>query len=337
MSMQDSQLTLDPSGPGVEVDEGPKTVAGQSPFKLAMRRFRRDKLSMAAFVVVALFGVAAVLAPFLVHFGVLDPYSPNQKVLDVALGGTPKGSFGGVSWSHPFGVEPGTGRDALSRMWYGITFSMAVATSSAVLAVIIGTVLGIIAGLTGGKTDWGIGRVIDLTLSFPVTLMLLALSSLGIAMAAKVLPGGEADPLVDGAYIVAVLALFGWPSIARVMRGQVMTIREREFIDAAKLLGASRFRLYFREVLPNLWSPLLVYLTLTIPLYVSAAAALAYLGVGIRPPTPTLGNVLTDSINYSVADPVYFFLPAVLLALIVLSFNLFGDGLGDALDPKSDR
>jgi len=185
--------------------------------------------------------------------------------------------------------------------------------------------------------DAFIGRAIDLTLSFPSTLMLLALSSIGIQLMADILPGDRSDPLPNGAYVVFVLALFGWPGIARIIRGQVLSVREREFVDAAVLLGASRRRIYFKEILPNLWAPLLVTFTLTMPAYISAEAALSYLGVGIVPPTPTLGNILKSSINYSSADFVFFFTPAFLIMIIVVSFNLLGDGIRDALDPKSSR
>jgi peptide/nickel transport system permease protein len=134
-----------------------------------------------------------------------------------------------------------------------------------------------------------------------------------------------------------VLAAFGWPPIARIVRGQVLSIREREFIDAARLMGAPRRRMYFKEVLPNLWAPLLVYFTLTMPAYISAEAALSFLAVGVKPPTPTLGNILNDSINYSQADFFFFFTPALLIAIIVVSFNLLGDGIRDALDPRGSR
>ena len=167
--------------------------------------------------------------------------------------------------------------------------------------------------------------------------MLLALSSTGVALSAQMLPGNQSDPFPNAFYEVLVLGLFGWPSIARLIRGQVLSIREREFIDAARLLGASRRRLYFKEILPNLWAPVLVSFTLTMPAYISAEAALSFLGVGIHPPTPTLGNILKGSINYSVADFTFFFYPALLIAIIVVSFNLLGDGLRDALDPKADR
>jgi peptide/nickel transport system permease protein len=152
---------------------------------------------------------------------------------------------------------------------------------------------------------------------------------------ADLLPGKFSDPLPNGAYVVIVLGAFGWPGIARIIRGQVLTVREREFVDAAVLLGASRSRIYFKEILPNLWAPLLVTFTLTMPAYISAEAALSYLGVGIHPPTPTLGNVLKGSINYSTADFFFFFTPAFLIMIIVVSFNLLGDGIRDALDPKT--
>ena len=138
-------------------------------------------------------------------------------------------------------------------------------------------------------------------------------------------------------YVIVVLGLFGWTGIARVTRGQVLSLREREFVHAATLLGASRWRIYFKEILPNLWAPILVQLTLILPAFVSAEAALSYLGISIRPPTPTLGNVLFDSLRYADSSFIYFFGPAVLIALIVVSFNLLGDGLRDALDPKTGR
>jgi peptide/nickel transport system permease protein len=203
--------------------------------------------------------------------------------------------------------------------------------------VVIGVVLGIVSGFSGGYVDAVIGRFIDMTLSFPQTLMLLALSTTGVALFAKILPGDTTDPIPNGVYEVLVLGLFGWPSIARLIRGQVLSIREREFIDAARLSGASRGRIYFKEILPNLWAPVLVQFTLIMPAYVSAEAALAFLGVGIPVPTPTLGNILGDSVNFSGSDFSYFLYPALLLAIIVVSFNLLGDGLRDALDPKGDR
>ncbi|HEY0949722.1 ABC transporter permease [Nocardioides sp.] len=332
----ESERLPDPTG----APEGDTSkIAGKSPTKLAMDRFRRDRLSMISFSVVVLYILVGIAAPFLVHFGVLDPFTNHNTGQDSLLdvNSLPKGEWWGVSWDHPLGVEPGSGRDVLSRMVYGITFSLAIALSATIVAIALGTVLGIISGFSGGWVDAIIGRAIDLTLSFPVTLMLLALSSMGVATVAKFLPGGESDDIPNGFYVVLVLGLFGWPGIARIMRGQVLSVREREFVDAAVLMGASRPRIYFKEILPNLWAPLLVTFTLTMPAYISAEAALSFLGVGIVPPTPTLGNILRSSINYSIGDFLFFFTPAFLIMVIVVSFNLLGDGIRDALDPKAAR
>jgi peptide/nickel transport system permease protein len=125
--------------------------------------------------------------------------------------------------------------------------------------------------------------------------------------------------------------------VSRLIRGQVLSIREREFVEAAKMIGASKWRIYFKEILPNLWAPILITFTLYMPVFVSAEAALSFLGVGIKPPTPTLGNTLAYSLSFAQADFVFFFAPAALIAIIVVSFNLLGDGMRDALDPKADR
>ena len=199
-------------------------------------------------------------------------------------------------------------------------------------------VLGIISGFSGGFIDATVGRFIDLTLSFPVTMMLLALSAWCVDRdGGPRLPDGPNGAFVSGLYVILILALFGWPPVARVVRGQVLSIREREYIEAAKLMGASRMRLYFKEVLPNVWAPILVFFTLLVPAYISAEAAFSFLGVGIKPPTPTLGNILADSVSYAGADPTFFFLPARPPRADRRLFNLVGDGARDALDPKTHR
>jgi peptide/nickel transport system permease protein len=318
---------------------GPE-VKGRSPLRLAVARFRKDKLSMVAFGVTAIFVVVAVITPFLVKFGVLKPnkFNQGQDVLDYSRGLIPFGFGGGMSWSHPLGVEPTTGRDVLSRLMLGSTLSLSIALSAALLTVVIGTSLGIIAGFTGGFVDSAIGRFIDLILSFPSTLMLLALSGVITDRMGDIgIPPGPNGAFIDGLYVVVVLAVFGWPPVARLIRGQVLSIREREFVDAAILMGASRWRIYFKEILPNLWAPILVYFTLLMPAFVSAEAALKFLGVGINDPTPTLGNVLQAALGYAQTDFVFFFVPATIIAAIVISFNLLGDGARDALDPRAAR
>jgi peptide/nickel transport system permease protein len=322
--------------------EGATKVTGRSPMQLAMARFRTDKLSMISFVGSALIVLCAIAAPILVGVNVLNPNEFHQELLSQD-GVNPQGSFGGVSWDHPLGVEPSTGRDLLSRLMLAMTWSLGIALTATLLTVLIGVVLGIVSGFSGGFVDATVGRFIDLTLSFPVTMMLLALSAPAVLLLRTDVAGLPGLGLLEdrdrasGLYVILILALFGWPPVARVVRGQVLSIREREYIEAAKLMGASRLRLYFKEVLPNVWAPILVFFTLLVPAYISAEAAFSFLGVGIKPPTPTLGNILAYSVSFTSADPTFFFLPGVLLALTVVLFNLVGDGARDALDPKTHR
>jgi peptide/nickel transport system permease protein len=307
-------------------------VVGRSPWKIAKSRFRRDKVSMTAFVIVLIYAAMAVLAPILDKLGVIDPQSFHGKLVG-GIGSVPIGAHGGISSSHLLGVEPQTGRDLLSRLVLGVTLSMAVAVAATAFSIIVGTVLGIISGYLGGWADFWIGRFIDLVLSFPQLLMLLALSPVLIDRIVAIgIPRGNP---AQYAYLVFVLGFFGFPYFARIIRGQTLSLREREFVEASRSLGAPNRRIWFKELLPNLWAPILVYTTLTLPANISAEAALSFLGVGIKAPTPTLGNILNDSVNYLSADPIYFFLPGMFIFIVVLSFNLLGDGLRDALDPKS--
>jgi len=332
MAISPTETERRSEGGEVAVVEAP---AAKSPTRLAIARFRKDKLSMAAFIVVAILAIGAILAPVLVKLGVLDYSTLHQNLTDPSNGGGPIQAHGGISGSHPLGVVPGTGWDVLSRLWLGVAFSIGICLCATIVSVVLGTVLGIIGGYSRGMLDAVIGRLVDLTLSFPQTLMLLALSAPIVAFFNNKLHlhGNLANAL----YIIVVLGFFGWPSVARLVRGQVLSIREREFIDAARSLGASNSRIYFREILPNVWAPLLVVSTLLLPSYVSAEAALSYLGVGVQAPLPTLGNVLSDATAWIDGDPLYFWIPAIVISVVVVSFNLLGDGLRDALDPKGDR
>ncbi len=326
----DSHLASSPQEPVTTGGE----VASKSPMRLALARLRKDKLTMVSLVVVFLFMAAAISAPLLVKMGVIDPYKDYQELLNEF--GQPTGNISGISGDHPLGVEPGAGRDALSRLWYGTSFSLFIAVSATIIAMTLGVVLGIVSGAAGGWVDMIIGRIIDLTLAFPQTLLLLALSTVGLEFIRQTLGVGDQNASA-AIYVIVVLGLFGWTSIARIVRGQVLSLREREFVQAAQMIGASRMRIYFREILPNLWAPILVTFTLMMPSFVSAEAALSFLGVGIGEPTPTLGNVLNTSLTYADTEFLYFFFPALLIAIIVVSFNLAGDGIRDALDPKAQR
>ena len=313
-----------------------KVIAGRTPAQLARARLRRDKITMGVLVVVALAILTALLAPLLAKLGVLDPESFHGELIDPNTGGLPRsGTPGGISLAHPLGLEPGTGRDVLSRILLGMTFSLVVSLSATVIAIVGGTALGVVAGFRGGKSDFFITRFIDMMLSFPQTLMLLALSGMFIQRLTQLgVPAGNPS---NGLYIILVLGIFAIPYIARIIRGQVLSLREREFIEAARSLGARNGRIYVKELVPNLWAPILVYFTLLLPVNISAEATLSFLGVGIQPPTPTLGNILKYSVNYAPADFTFFFFPALTIAVLVISFSLLGDGLRDAFDPKAGR
>jgi len=276
----------------------------------------------------------ALAAPILQKLGVIDPYSLHNNLLSLE-DAMPSGNFGGVTGSHLFGVEPQTGRDLLSRLVLGVTLSMLIAVSATIFSIAVGTVVGIIGGYMGGAVDSVLGRLMDLILAFPQLLMLLALSVVLIEKITNLgVPPGTPSRVV---YLILVLGFFGFPYFGRVIRGQVLSLREREFVEAARSLGARGPRIWFTELLPNLWAPILVFTSLILPANIGTEAALSFLGVGVSAPTPTLGNVLTDSVTFLVADPTYFILPGLAIFTIVLSFNLLGDGLRDALDPKSDR
>ncbi len=335
-------MTMPPAQVEATVDEATapaaeatgKDIAGRSPGQIAWYRLKHDKVSMAAFIFVVFVTLLAIAAPLLRSLGFLDPYAYHQNLVQ-GFGSMPSGKFGGISFSHPFGVEPGTGRDVFARVILGVSFSLMIATSATLLSVVLGMTLGIIAGYTGKATDFWLSRLMDLILSFPQLLMLLALSPvLRDRITAAGVPAGTPTSAV---FLILVLGFFGWPYLARIIRGQVLTLRNREFVEAARSLGAKRRRVWVKELMPNLWAPLIVYVSLTLPLFISTEAALSYLGVGLQAPTPSLGNILNDSVSYFQPDPAYFYIPGVTLVLIVLAFNMLGDGLRDALDPKSTR
>ncbi|SDJ01296.1 peptide/nickel transport system permease protein [Frankineae bacterium MT45] len=309
-------------------------IVGRSPGQIARSRLRHDKVSMIAFSIVVFTFVLAIAAPFLNALGITDPYAFHNDLVG-GLGSMPLGKAGGISLAHPFGVEPGTGRDVFSRVLTGVSLSLLIATMATLMSLVIGVILGVISGYMGRGTDYVVGRTMELVLCFPQTLMLLALSPvLKPRITEMGVPSGTATDVV---YLIFVLGFFGWPYIARIIRGQVLSMRNREFVEASRSLGASRRRIWTKELIPNLWAPIIVFVSLTLPLNISAEAALSYLGVGIQPPTPSLGSILNNSVNYYDADPAFFYIPGAVLVIIVLSFNLFGDGLRDALDPKSSR
>lgn len=318
--------------PSVEAVEA--TVVGRSLRQIAFTRIKRDKVAVACVIALIFITILAVFAPLICNLLGVDPYTFNSKLIDDA-GGLPVGSFGGVSLAHPLGVEPLTGRDVLARLLYGTRVSLMIALLATIIVVTTGVLVGILAGYSRGWLDAILSRIMDLTLAFPFLLVVIAMSPvLEQRLAALGLPEGNASRILT---LVLLLSLFGWPYLARLIRGQVLSMREREFVEAATSIGSGTPRMVFRELLPNLWAPILVYATIAMPGFIGAEAALAYLGISVQPPTATWGAMLEESVGYFTVDPFYMFVPLTMLLVSVLSFNMLGDALRDALDPKADR
>jgi len=307
-------------------------TGGRSLRQIIWSRLRRDRLAMVCLVALVIFYVIAIFGPFVAAIVGIDPYKFDSAAIS-DLGGRPFGELGGISAKHPLGVEWGTGRDIFAQLLYGLRISLVIASSATLITVAIGTVVGIIAGYTGGWTDTIIGRVMDLVLAFPFLLIILALSGVLTQRLTQLgVPEGNPSRIT---YLILVLSVFGWPYLARIVRGQVLSLREREFVEAAVAMGSSKRRILFTEILPNLWAPILVYATLTLPAYIGLEAALSFLGVGVIPPETTFGAMLAKSVSYFNVVPTYLFIPGTILIVLVVSFNLVGDALRDALDPKA--
>jgi ABC-type dipeptide/oligopeptide/nickel transport system permease subunit len=264
---------------------------------------------------------------------VQDPTVFHANLIDPTLS-VPRGPFGGISLAHPFGVEPVNGRDVLARVVNGARVSMLIAFLATALAVTIGVVMGIISGYFGGWVDAVIARSMDVFLAFP--LLVFAIALVGVIPSSAF--GLSGNSLRIG-LLIFVIGFFAWPYMGRIIRGQALSLREREFVDAARSLGARGPYILFRELLPNLVAPILVYSTLLIPTNILFEAALSYLGVGIIPPTPSWGGMVSDAVNSGLyqIDPMFMIVPGLAIFLTVMAFNLLGDGLRDALDPRSSR
>jgi peptide/nickel transport system permease protein len=310
-----------------EIIRGRQPVAARSPLQLFWRRFRKDKVALVALGFIVLLVLVAILAgPITKLVGAPSPNVQQSDALDDF--GLPEG----ISSEHLFGVDP-VGRDVFSRVIYGAQVSLTVAFVGTGLSVLFGTILGTISGYFRGWTDTIIARTLDVLLAFPVLLLGLGL---GTACAGEDgCVGGLIQPGLS--VVIFIIVIANTPYVARIIRGQVLSLREKEFIEASRSLGASNLRIMFRDIVPNLVAPIIVYATLFIPANILLEAALSFLGVGVQPPRPSWGDMLADAISIFNVAWWFMFFPGMALLLTVLAFNLVGDGLQDALNPKGTR
>lgn len=301
-------------------------IVGRGPWQLFWVRFREDKVALVSAGFIVFIVLTAICAPLFVKIGLAHP--PNaQYTYETDSFGIPKGPS-----LHPlflFGADS-VGEDVFSRVVYGARVSLEVALIATTIAVLVGVVAGMIAGFYRGVVDTLISRFIDVMLAFPVLLL-----ALGIASACSIGNGCLGGLIKPGApTVIAVIAIINWTYIGRIIRGQVLSLREKEFVEAARASGAGDMAILFREILPNLVAPIIVYTTLVIPTNILLEAALSYLGVGITPPQASWGQMIADATNIFDTAWWYFAFPGAALLLTVLAFNLLGDGIRDALDPR---
>ena len=308
-------------------------IVSRSPRQIAWMRFKRNKVGMVAAVVSITVIALSIFAPLVTKILGVDPDTLNLDVLDSA--GVPTLPNGGISLEHPLGLTPGTGRDLLANLLYGSRISFMVAILTTSLTLFIGLVVGIVGGYFRGRIDDYLGRFTDFLLAFPAFFMIVALSE---PMVARIQEAGIAQG--NGAriiFLIFFLSFFGWPGFSRLVRSQVLSLRERDFVTAAQAMGASRRRIVFKELMPNLWAPVIVVVSLSLPGYLAAEAVFSFLGIGIQAPATTWGILLDNSRRFVTVYPNFFLIVAGSLVLVVLAFNLVGDALRDALDPRSER
>lgn len=315
-----------------------KAIAGKSPTQIALRRLRQDKVALVCTVVIVFLVLVAAFAPLItrafgIYWDVSDPKAPNTTDV-LAFDGYPKigPPFNSFTWDHPLGVAPRKGYDNLAYLVYGLRTSLMVALFATIVSTFIGIALGLIAGFSRGWLDRVISFVTDLFLSFPYLLGMLALAPIIVSRFT------DADTLKYAQLValIGILVIFGWMGLARLIRGQVLSLREREFILAAEVIGVPTRQILFKELLPNLVAPIVVSISLGLPGFVAAEAGLSYLGLGLSG-IPSLGKMVADATPYYSDYGLYLWLPVGAITLLTLSLNLLGDSVRDAFDPRSRR
>ncbi|MFJ2748951.1 ABC transporter permease [Streptomyces sp. NPDC087297] len=306
--------------PPVPAPGAPAPGAGVA--RQVWRRVRRRPAALAAGGVLALLVLLALAAPLLAQLTGQDPNAYHDDLVDSARGGVPLGSFGGISADHWLGVEPGTGRDLLTRLLYGARISLLVALGAVVVQTFVGVGIGLAAALGGRFSGQLIGRFTDVMIALPMLVI-------GIALTA-VVPPDFPRPLL----LILIIGLLDWGGTARMVRAQALALRGLDFVDAARLAGRGRLGIARRELLPSLAAPVITIAAIKVPTAIVAEASLSFLGVGVKPPTPSWGQMLSSAQTWFRADPTYVLLPAGLLFVTVLGFTVLGDAVRTALDPR---
>lgn len=341
MGLSATELATDAPVGGAEAPEGEK-LAGRSPTQIALQRLRKDKVAVVCTVIVTLMILGAVLAPVISHIlhiyptTATIPYQP-YNLLDfygnqLPLKGPPNH---GIWWAHPLGIAPATAVDNLSNLLYGLRTDLLIATIATVLSIGVGVVLGLLAGFSRGWLDRIIMFVTDLFLSFPFLLGALAMAPILV----QHFGGGDNLSRLAKAQLIALIAIltiFGWMGMTRLIRGQVLSLREREFVQAALVMGVPTRRILFKELLPNLVAPIVVATSLALPGLITAEAGLSFLGIGITN-YPSLGQTIASAQQYWQTYPLYLWAPVLTITVLVVTLNLVGDSIRDAFDPRTRR
>lgn len=324
------------SGPEQPSQSG---VTGKSPTRIALERLRRDPMFIVCTIILLILVLAAIFAPQICHaMGIYhsseQPGAPTPSQMLDAFGdqmplvGPPDHGF---TWSHPLGIAPLTGLDNFAVLLYGLRASLAVATIATVLTTAIGVVMGLAGGFLGGWTDRIITFVTDLALAFPLILMGIAVAPIIISHFQN---NQSALPRAQFISLLIILTVLGWMSLARLIRGQVLSLREREFIQAAQIIGVPTRRILFRELLPNLVAPIVIATSMALPAFIATEAGLSYLGLGLN---TSLGVTINSAQTYWQQYPLYLWAPVAVITILVLTLNLIGDSIRDAFDPRTRR
>ncbi|WP_432188315.1 ABC transporter permease [Streptomyces sp. Tue6028] len=299
------------------------SVPGASGARQFWRRLRAQRAALVAAGVVALLVLIALAAPLLTAIEGQDPTTYHPSLVDSARGGVPVGPLGGIGGDHWLGVEPQTGRDLFARLVYGARVSLGVALAATLVQVLIGIVVGVAAGLGNRWVDQLLSRATDVIIAMPLMIMSLALLA--------IVPSSFPRPVL----VALIIGLVAWGSIAKIVRAHTLTLKELDYVAAARLSGWGAWRVARRELLPALAAPVITYAALLVPTNITVEAALSFLGVGVKPPTPSWGQMLTAADIWYQAAPQYLLLPAGALFVTVLALTVLGDGVRTALDPRA--